>query len=163
MLCFLSFYIFIVSLCLLRILQMGGAGNAALCLRFDHKPPQRKMRSTRTSLLRTSARPLCGSTSIPSVAARRLYAASTKPHVLINKDTKVICQGFTGKQVSPAVSSCIIIFQFLTIAEFEQGTFHSKQAIEYGTKMVGGVSPGKGGSKHLDLPVFNSVKEVQFL
>ncbi|MDZ7825690.1 MAG: succinate--CoA ligase subunit alpha [Gammaproteobacteria bacterium] len=58
--------------------------------------------------------------------------------ILVDKDTKVICQGFTGSQ----------------------GTFHSEQAIAYGTQMVGGVTPGKGGTRHLDLPVFNTVQDA---
>src|SRR5665213_814985 len=58
--------------------------------------------------------------------------------IMIDKNTKVICQGFTGSQ----------------------GTFHSEQAIAYGTKMVGGITPGKGGTKHLNLPVFDTVEDA---
>jgi len=58
--------------------------------------------------------------------------------VLVNKHTKVICQGFTG----------------------QQGTFHSEQAVDYGTRLVGGVTPGKGGSEHIGLPVFNTVQDA---
>ncbi|OYV77965.1 MAG: succinate--CoA ligase subunit alpha, partial [Acidithiobacillus ferrivorans] len=58
--------------------------------------------------------------------------------ILLSRETRVICQGFTGKQ----------------------GTFHSQQAVAYGTCMVGGVTPGKGGSRHLDLPVFDTVADA---
>ena len=63
-----------------------------------------------------------------------LAGAGEPMSILVDKNTRVICQGFTGKQ----------------------GTFHSEQAIAYGTKVVGGVTPGRGGEKHLDLPVFDT-------
>merc|ERR1712241_66590 len=80
-----------------------------------------------------------GSQTAGGVGGVRTCYSKTRPNMALTKESKVICQGFTGKQ----------------------GTFHSKQAIEYGTNMVGGVSPGKGGKLHLGLPVFNSVAEAK--
>merc|ERR1712180_213300 len=80
-----------------------------------------------------------GSSTGSGVGGVRTCYSKTRPNMALTKESKVICQGFTGKQ----------------------GTFHSRQAIEYGTNMVGGVSPGKGGKLHLGLPVFNSVAEAK--
>merc|ERR1712131_60796 len=90
--------------------------------------------------IRAFARVLAsGSQTGSGLGGVRTCYSQSRPNMALTKDTKVICQGFTGKQ----------------------GTFHSKQALEYGTNMVGGVSPGKGGKVHLGLPVFNSVLQAK--
>src|SRR5581483_3536623 len=85
--------------------------------------------------------PTCSPESIGASASLLTAFAKAFPamSVLIDKNTRVICQGFTGNQ----------------------GTFHSEAAIAYGTKMVGGTSPGKGGTMHLGLPVFDTVREAK--
>src|SRR5437879_11617151 len=85
---------------------------------------------------RVPANPLALPISLPFLA---ICESKSIMSVLIDKNTKVICQGFTGKN----------------------GTFHSEAAIAYGTKMVGGTSPGKGGSVHLGLPVFDTVADAR--
>jgi len=87
-------------------------------------------------------RALSSSTNLfkrPATSFKLSSRFSSTAKVWVNKDTTVICQGFTGKH----------------------GTFHSEQALKYGTKLLGGVTPGKGGTTHLGLPVFNSVKEAK--
>merc|ERR1711934_1248659 len=80
-----------------------------------------------------------GATVAARAATRSLTTGTPGAPVFVDKNTKIICQGFTGKQ----------------------GTFHSEQSIAYGTQMVGGVTPGKGGKEHLGLPVFNTVQEAK--
>merc|ERR1712087_214921 len=96
----------------------------------------KKMAATVRAFARVLA---SGSQTGAGLGGVRTCYSQSRPNMGLTKETKVICQGFTGKQ----------------------GTFHSKQAIEYGTNMVGGVSPGKGGKLHLGLPVFNSVLEAK--
>merc|ERR1712154_317006 len=95
-----------------------------------------KMAATVRAFTRVLA---AGSQTGAGVGGVRTCYSQSRPNMVLTKESKVICQGFTGKQ----------------------GTFHSKQAIEYGTNMVGGVSPCKGGKIHLGLPVFNSVMEAK--
>lgn len=119
-------------------------------------------RGTRASfcVLFSYSRPTPAKCRAFSQSALRKNYADTARNLLIHKDTKVICQGMTGKTVR-FLDAVFVVGQLSPVAM--QGTFHIKEALAYGTKMVGGVSPKKAGQTHLGLPVFGSVREVRLM
>ena len=100
-----------------------------------------------------------------SQSVTRWSYESTIKNLRLHKDSKVLCQGFTGKTVSRTLTTPTAKYDAYPPCRFcsspeTQATFHIKEALAYGTNMVGGVSPKKAGTTHLGLPVFGSVKEV---
>src|SRR5262245_558506 len=113
--------------------------SCRICAAFSRRSNPQRMDSACVAWVPPPPRPPPGAGAPTSPfqgeVDRARCTAEAPMSILVHKNTKVICQGFTGKN----------------------GTFHSEQAIAYGTKMVGGVAPGKGGSTHLGLPVFDTV------